>query len=207
MCPWSMSLLALDESQGCAGRPYRTEIETNFIMRIFASVMLGSLILISISEARAQVYKEIQGCVGSVKVVIACVVIERGVEKVVNVALDKLVAYIFSGKGIDPVPTLPPSIEAEAVRAAIVPWPEFKTFLMSALGKEPEQNPAKLRQKIGEACAAKYSPICAQFGFLDINRFRSCNGLTREACIANPMTCTWTASTCRSGGTKELFNR
>jgi hypothetical protein len=178
-------------------------------MRSVAVGVLGALLWLFPVGAHAQVYKEIKGCTGSIKLVIACIVIERGAEKVLNVGFDELVAYIFGkNSGIVPAKVEPSPAEAEAVRASLVPWAEFKAFLLSAVGKEPADDPAQLRRKIGNACAAKYSPICAQFGFFDPGRSRSCSGLTQDACAANMFTCTWTGSACRpNGGTKDLFRR
>jgi hypothetical protein len=183
-------------------------------MRSVAVGVLGTLLWLLPASADAQVYKEIKGCTGSVKRVIACIVIERGVEKVLNVGLDNLVAYIF-GKtgGIVPAKDELSPAEAKAVRASLVPWAEFKAFLLSALGKDPAEDPAQLRRKIGDACAAKYSPICAHLGFADLNRYRdldlgrNCVGRMKKAC-EDLYACTWTGSTCRANrGTRDLFRR
>ena len=67
-------------------------------MRCIAAVLLGALLSLGSAGAHAQVYKEIKGCAGSMKVLITCVVIERGVEKVLDVGLSDLVAYILGTK-------------------------------------------------------------------------------------------------------------
>jgi hypothetical protein len=178
-------------------------------MRSVAVGVLVALLWLFPVGAHAQVYKEIKGCTGSIKLVIACIVIERGAEKVLNVGLDELVAYIFGEKsGIVPAKIEPSPAEAEAVRTSLVPWAEFKAFLLSAVGKEPADDPAQLRLKIGNACAAKDSPICAQFGFFNPSPSRSCSGLTQDACAANMFACSWNGSACRpNGGIKELFRQ
>lgn len=178
-------------------------------MRSVAIGVLGALLWLFHVNAHAQVYQEIKGCTGSIKLMIACVVIERGAEKVLDVSLDSVIAFVLGKKSeVVPAKTVPSPAEAEAVRTSLVPWPEFRAFLLAALGKEPPEDPAQLRGKIGEACAAKYSPVCAQFGFFDPHRLTSCSGMTQDACTANPFACTWTGSTCkRNGGTKELLGR
>ncbi len=176
-------------------------------MRSLAAVLLGALLSLGSAGAQAQVYKEIKGCAGSMKVLITCVVIERGVEKVLDVGLSDLVAYILGTKsGVEPAPTPPSPAEVETVKANLIPWAEFKAFLLSALGQQPADDPAQMRAKIADACAAKYSPVCAQFGIYQNNRFPNCTGLTKEACTGGLFGCAWTGTTCRpAGGTKELL--
>lgn len=183
-------------------------VRGELIMRCVAAAVLSALLLLAPASAHAQVYEMIKGCKSSLTLVIACVVVERGAEKVFDVGLDGLIAYMRGErKDIGPVKPVSSPAEAEAVRASAIPWPEFKAFLASTFGREPTVDPAQQRKKIGEACAAKYSPVCAQFGFFDPNRFTGCGGLAQSACVSN-LGCKWTGSVCtRGGGTKDLLRQ
>lgn len=176
--------------------------------RCFAAGLLSVLLCLAPLQAQAQVIAVIKACKSSVTMIIACVVVERGAEKVLDVGLEYLVDYLLGERDdLGPVTPVVSASEAAAVRATAIPWPEFKAFLLSTFGGTPAEDPAELRRKIGAACAAKYSPVCAQFGFFDPARFTGCDGLDQGAC-AGRLACTWTGSACaRAGGTKELFGR
>lgn len=177
-------------------------------MRCVAAAVLSAVLLLAPASANAQVIEMIKGCKSSITLVIACVVVERGAEKVFDVGLEGLIAYLRGeSKTVGPVKPVVSPKEAEAAKASMIPWSEFKAFLLSTFGVgKPAEDPAEFRRKIADACAAKYSPVCAQFGFYQPGRYTSCEGLTRDRCEVPFTSCKWNGSACvRGGGTRDLL--
>ena len=181
-------------------------------MRWIAVCAMSACLICTPHQSEAGVIEAINKCSRSLKMLIVCVVIERGVEKVLDVALGDLIDYAFGRtKTIQGTETKASATEIADVQANGIAWPGLREFLVSVFSSAKPLDDAQARAAIAASCNAKHSPICAQLGFAAPHPTAHICAkiMTQQDCDAS-LLCSWKGSYCSHsgrGGMKELLER
>lgn len=179
------------------------------LMRWIAVCALSAVLVIApTAQPRAQVSAVLLKCTKSLTVAIACIIIDGGVKKVVDVGLDKLIEIAF-GRKPQPDDFKLSTALLRDVEESGIEWSKLQEFLISVYKAGTPRDSTEARAQIGRSCNANWQPICGPLG---VARPREtlpvCSTLaTEQACIGSNL-CTWKGGACADqGGTKELFKR
>lgn len=180
------------------------------IIRFVTAAALSASVLLTPFHAQAQVHELVKACKRSLTMVIGCIIIERGIEKGVEVGLDSLIGVAFGKtnniKGNRR--TLTPN-EVVDIKANGIEWSQLKDFLLSRFKSGTPVDDAQARKVIAASCNANYSPVCAQLGFPGPRiPFADCSTIKVAKDCGNKINCSWKGSLCvRSSGTRDLLKQ
>jgi hypothetical protein len=178
---------------------------------IFVCALSASLVFAP-TQPQAQVADVLLKCTKSMGVAFACLIIQSGVTKVVDIGLDNLIAYATGSREFDPDDAAPSKASIADVEANGVAWESLKEFLASLYKSEPKVDRGEARKKFGEACDAAYHPVCSQLGFIRPreNAFNCAKFTTRQDCDQAAY-CSWQGNACGQYGSghrlKEMLER
>lgn len=169
-------------------------------MRWVVATLLGAGLLLTPATSHAQIAEKILKCQRSIKLTIACVVVDQGVEKIVEVGLQTLIDLALKRrKKIEPDPNAKVSPEvARDLHEHGIEWSKLEDFLVSVANAGTPVDEAELRSAIGSACASNYHQVCAYHGFAKPQRQTvDCAFIKSQTDCDTLMTsCTWTGSAC-----------
>jgi hypothetical protein len=149
-------------------------------------------------------------CTKSLGVAVACMIIQGGVAKAVDISWTKLIALAFGrDKELDPKDIQPSTVTVADIEANGIEWPKLKEFLVSLFGSDAQVDDAEARTKVAASCRENYQPICRYLGVpAPREDFADCSKITTEQDCNTAFLCSWKGGSCsKHGGTKELFGR
>jgi hypothetical protein len=182
--------------------------EVNMIRWIAVCAMSAAL-MFAPTKSEAQVAEAIMKCSKSLKVAVACVVIDGGVAKVVELGWDKLIELALGRKKkLGPDDLQPSDVTVADVEANGIEWSKLREFLASVYKPATSDDGADVQHKIAVSCRENYQAICRHLGFPEPRTAVDCATFsTKETCSLS-ISCSWKGATCaKHGGTKELFGR
>lgn len=182
-------------------------------MRCLTVCAVSAYLLLGPVHAQAQVSQMLLKCTRSLSVAIACVILERGVERVVDVGLDDLVGIAFGReKTLKPEETENPE-EAASRIAEIkrdgIEWGKLREFLVSVFKSDRSVNDAQTRDAIAASCRKDYSPICPHLGIMAPREASpDCTAIkTQQECNVS-FSCRWKGASCSVvRGLRDLFGQ
>jgi hypothetical protein len=179
------------------------------IIRYFTAAALGALVLLTPLHAQAQVKDFVKACKRSLTMAIGCIIVERGIEKGIEVGLDSLVKFAVGETTDFKSKRYLTKKEIADIEADGIGWTQLKDFLVSTFKSGTPVDDAKTRTQIADSCRANYHPVCAQFGFAaPRSPLADCSTITVAKDCSSKINCSWSGSSCtRSSGTRDLLKR
>jgi hypothetical protein len=179
------------------------------IIRYVTAAALGALMFLTPFQAQAQLKDVVKACTRSLTLAIGCIIIERGIEKGVEVGLDSLIKVAL-GQTTDLVRKRDlTKKEVADINASGIGWTQLKDFLVSTFKSGAPVDDATIRAVAADSCRANYQPVCSQLGFADPrNRPTDCSAITVEQDCKTKISCSWSGTVCtRFSGTRDLLKR
>jgi hypothetical protein len=174
-------------------------------MRWIAIGVMSACLMMPPAQSQAGVLNLIEKCATSMKMIITCVVIERGLEKILDVALGDLIDYAFGRKKtIEGEETKASTQDIADIRAGGIEWPTLRDFLVSTFGSAKPADNAQVRAAVSASCEAKYSAICKELGIAAPHpTLEYCARITAQKDCESSMLCSWKGNHCShsAGGT------
>lgn len=180
------------------------------IKRWIAVGAMGAWLMYAPTSSHAQVADILLKCTKSIGVAVACMIIQGGVAKVVDISWEKLIALAFGrDKEFDKEDARPSKVTAADIEANGIEWTKLKEFLVSLFGSDPQVDDAEARTKVAASCRENYQPICRYLGVpAPRQEFADCSKIETQQDCDMAFLCSWKGGTCsKHGGTKELFGR
>ncbi len=166
------------------------------------------------APAEAQVYEFIKICKRTVAIEIACIIAEKGVEKVLEKGADEWLTYYRETNKM-PLPPPPPGMarpprtgEVDELKKGGADWGRLMRSLDRVVGTKP-LDATNMEAILKASCATRASFICGQLGMAQARDAldRNCDRLkSREDC-EDRMLCAWKGSECTRASTKDLLSK
>lgn len=170
---------------------------------------LSACLMFAPTQSHAQVAEVLLKCTKSLGVAFACMVIQGGIAKAVDVSLEKLIAVAFGREKLDPNDTQPSKVAVADIDKNGIEWSKLKEFLVSLYKSDPNANDAEAREKVAASCNADWNPVCRYLGFPPPREeLADCSKIATQQDCDLTMRCSWKDGSCaKGGGTRELFGR
>lgn len=177
--------------------------------RWIAVCALSVSLMLAPARSHAQVAEVLLKCTRSLSVAVTCVIIDQGVEQVVEVSIKTLAKIAYGGWSVvQPGDIKPAPEKAAEVRTNTIDWAKLKEFLLSVFNAGTPVDEAQAREKIAASCEKNYVPVCRYLGVPEPRQFVDCTKITTKDACDVAFVCSWKGSSCsRHGGTKELLGR
>jgi hypothetical protein len=177
--------------------------------RWIAVFAVSACLIFAPSQSHARVAEVVLKCTRSLSVAIACVILDRGIEKVVEVGLDGLIDLAFGRKKeLKPEDTRPSAAKVTDVEANGIEWSKLREFLLSTFKSEAPVDDAQAREKVAASCNENYVPVCRYLGIPEPRQVVDCSMITTQEACDVTFACSWKSSSCsKHGGTKEQLGR
>ncbi|MFM9846056.1 MAG: hypothetical protein ACKVP3_02720 [Hyphomicrobiaceae bacterium] len=177
-------------------------------------LLLGAVLCLSPAAAEAQVYEFIKVCKRTVSIQIACIIAEKGIEKVLEKGADEWLAYYRETNKMQ-APPPPPGMarpprtgEVDELKKGGADWGRLMRSLDRAVGTKP-LDANGMEAILRASCATRVSFICGQFGMAQARDGleRNCGSFKTQEDCEDRMLCTWRGSECARASTKDLLSR
>ena len=170
---------------------------------------MSACLMFTPTQSHAQVAEILLKCTKSLGVAVACMVIQGGVSKVIDISWGKLIELAFGREEIDPKDFPTSKVSAADIEANGIEWPKLKEFLISLFGSNAQVEDAEARVTVAESCRKNYHPVCPHLGILAPRaQFQDlCSKITTQEACDTTAPCSWKGSSCLNrGGLKEYFD-
>ncbi len=161
--------------------------------------VLGAALYLMAAHAEAQIYEFIKVCKRTVAMNIACIVIEKGAEIVVEKAVDEWLAYYRNNKGSKQPPLPPGTVQTptpgqlEDFRRNGFEWARLMRELDRLVGTKP-LTPKNMEAILKASCATRISFACRQLGVSEQTNSgfgKGCDAIKTQAECATNSACIW----------------
>lgn len=169
------------------------------MMRWITVCAMSLCLALQPAPAQAGVIQLVKKCSRSLKMTVACIILERGFEKVVDLALGDLIALAFGRT--EAIESKPSSASAADIEANGLAWSELKDFLVLVFDKDRPVDDAQARAAIAASCAANHLPVCTHLGIAAPHpTIDYCSKITVQRECESSMLCSWAGTHCSHSG-------